>query len=84
MPGNIGSSLDPFTGIKKSTVARGTKCEEVAQNLNKIQEVHFKVDKGAVRDRYNLLSKELRTKLKIEEEESGIETDMTEAEWKSH
>lgn len=72
--------VDPFTGTKKSTVARGTKWEEVAQNLNKIQEVYFKVDKRAVRDRYNLLSKELRTKLKTEERESGIETDMTEVE----
>ena len=68
--------VDPFTGTKKSTVARGTKWEEVAQNLNKIQEVHFKVDKRAVRDRYNLLSKELRTKLKKEERESGIETEV--------
>ena len=48
---------------------------------NKIQEVHFKVDKRAVRDRYNLLSKELRTKLKKEERESGIETDMTVVEF---
>jgi len=72
--------VDPFTGTNKSTVARGTKWEEVAQNLNKIQEVYFKVYKRAVRDRYNLLSKELRTKLKTEERESGIETDMTEVE----
>jgi len=61
--------VDPFTGTKKSTVARGTKREGVAQNLNKIQEVYFKVDKRAVHDRYNLLSKELRTKLKTEERE---------------
>lgn len=27
---------DPFTGTRKSTVARGTKWEEVADNLNKI------------------------------------------------
>ena len=44
--------------------------EEVAENLNKIQQVYFKVDKRAVRDRYNLLSKELRNKLKIEEKGS--------------
>jgi len=61
-------------------VARGTKWEEVAQNLIKIQEVYFNVDKRAVRDRYNLLSKELRTELKKEERETGIETDMTEVE----
>ena len=72
--------VDPFTGTKKGTVARGTRWEEVAENLNKIQQIYFKVDKRAVRDRYNLLSKELRNKLKREEKESGIETDMTEIE----
>ncbi|KAL9971119.1 hypothetical protein ACROYT_G023606 [Oculina patagonica] len=71
---------DPFTGTRKSTVARGTKWEEVADNLNKIKEIYFKVDKRAVRDRYNLLSRELRKKLNREEKESGIETDMTEVE----
>ncbi|XP_068681284.1 mRNA export factor GLE1-like [Montipora foliosa] len=72
--------IDPFTGTKKGMVARGTRWEEVAENLNKIQQIYFKVDKRAVRDRYNLLSKELRNKLKREEKESGIETDMTEVE----
>lgn len=47
--------VDPFTGTKKGTVARGTRWEEVAENLNKIQQIYFKVDKRAVRDRYNLL-----------------------------
>ena len=72
--------VDPFTGTKKGTVARGTKWEEVAENLNKIEQVCFKVYKRAVRDRYNLLSRELRNKLKREKKESGIETDMTEVE----
>ena len=72
--------VDPFTGTKKGTVAKGTKWEEVAENSNKIEQVYFKVDKRAVRDRYNLLSRELRNKLKREEKESGIETDMTEVE----
>ena len=48
--------LDPFTATKKGTVARGTKWEEVAENLNKIQQVYSKVDKRAVRDRYNQLA----------------------------
>ena len=47
--------VDPFTRTNKGTVARGTKWEEVAENLNKIQQVYFKVDKRAFRDRYNLL-----------------------------
>ena len=38
------------------------------------------MNKWAGRDRYNLLSKELRNKLKREEKENGIETDMTEVE----
>ena len=74
--------VDPFTWTKRGTVARGTcgKWEEVAENLNKIQQVYFKVDKRAVRDRYNLRSKDLRNKLKREEKESGMETAMTEVE----
>ena len=61
-------------------MARGTKWEEVAENVNKIKQIYFKVDKRAVRDRYNLLAKELRKKLKREKKESGVETDMTEVE----
>ena len=38
----------------------------VAENLNKIQRVYFEVDKRAGRDRYNLLSKELRNKHQAE------------------
>lgn len=71
--------VDPFTGTKKSTVARGTKWEQVAENLNKIQQVYFKVDKRAVRDRFNICSKDLRNKL-IEKKESAIETDMPDVE----
>ena len=48
--------VDLFTGTKKGTVARGTKWEEVAENLNKIQQVYFKFDQRAVRDYYNLLA----------------------------
>ena len=49
--------------------------ERKPENMNWLDAVYFKVDKGAVRDRYNL-AKELRTKLKKEEKASGIETDM--------
>ena len=78
--------VDPFTGTKKGTVARGTKWKEVAENLKKIQQGYSKVDKRAVRDRYNLLSKEQKNwknwknKLKREEKEIGIETDIKEFE----
>ena len=55
--------LSIFSGTKRSTVARGAKWEKVAENLNKQQDVFFKVDKRAVRDRYNNLSRELRKKI---------------------
>ena len=63
--------VDPFTGTKKSPVARGKKREEVAENLNQIEAVYFTVDKRAVRDRYNLLARELKTKSKKEEKKTG-------------
>ena len=40
----------------------------------------FKVDKRAVRDRYNNLARELRKKIKNGEKASGIETEMTNLE----
>ena len=58
--------VDPFTGTKKGTVTRGTKWKEVAENLKKIQQGYFKVDKRAVRDRYNLLTKEQKKTEKTE------------------
>ena len=60
--------VDPFTGTKKGTVARGTKWKEVAENLKKIQQGYFKVDKRAVRDRYNLLSKEQKKLKKLKKQ----------------
>ena len=45
-------------------------------NMNRIDAVYFKVNKRAVRDRYNPLARELRSKLKKEEKASGIETEM--------
>ena len=57
-------AVDVFSGTKRSTVARGAKWEKVAENLNKQQDVFFKVDKRAVRDRHNNLSRELTKKIK--------------------
>ena len=73
-------AVDVFSGTKRSTVARGAKWEKVAENLNKQQDVFFKVDKRALRNRYNNLSRELRKKIKNEEKASGIETEMTNLE----
>ena len=72
--------VNVFCGTKRSTVARGAKWEKVAENLNKLQDVYFKVDKRAVRDRYNNLARDLRKKIKNEEKASGIETEMTNLE----
>ena len=63
-----------ITGTKKSTVARERKekkRKEVAENLNQIEAVYFTVDKRAVRDRYNLLARELKTKSKKEGKKTG-------------
>ena len=57
-------AVDVFSGTKRTTVARGAKWEKVAENLNKQQDMFFKVDKRAVRDRYNNLSRELTKKIK--------------------
>ena len=54
--------VNVFCGTKRSTVARGAKWEKVAENLNKLQDVYVKVDKRAVRDRYNNLARDLRKK----------------------
>ena len=66
-------AVDPFTRTKKGTVQRGAKWKEVVDNLMAIDSPKFKVHVKAVRDRYNLISRKLREKLK-EERASGIET----------
>ena len=38
--------VDPFTGTKKGTVARGTKWKEVAENLKKFSKVTLKLTSG--------------------------------------
>jgi hypothetical protein len=74
--------IDPFTDTKKGTVQRSAKWSDIANALTTIQlsENPFRVDKRAVRDRYNLLADRLRRKLKVEAKASGIETQMTECE----
>lgn len=72
--------VNPFSGTKQRTVQRGAKWELIAGNLNKIQDIYFKVSQRSVRDRYNLLAKQLRAKLHKEESASGIVPDMSEVE----
>lgn len=73
-------TVDPFTGTKKGTQARGSKWKEIVNYLTNIENPTFKVDVRAVRDRYQLLAGRLRKKLSDEKRASGIETDMTETE----
>ncbi len=72
--------VDVFTGTKKGTVKRSEKWGEVVENLSAVRCLHFKVDKLAVRDRYNLLHSTYQRKLKKEETASGVAVEMTEVE----
>lgn len=72
--------VDVFNGTKKGTVKRSAKWSEVVEHLSTVEEISFKVDNRAVRDRYNLLSTNYRRKLKKEEKASGIEVEMNEVE----
>ena len=73
-------AVNVFCGTKRSTVARGAKWEKVAENLNNLNHVYFKVDKRGVRDRYNILARDLRRKNRDEEKASGIDTELTDLE----
>jgi hypothetical protein len=66
------NAVDVFTGTKKGTVKRSEKWGEVVENLSAVECLHFKVDKQAVRDRYNLLQSIYRRRLKKEEKASGM------------
>lgn len=72
--------VDVFTGTKKGTVKRSEKWAEVVENLSAVECLHFKVDKRAVRDRYNLLQSTYQRKLKKEEKASGVAVEMSEVE----
>ena len=72
--------VDVFNGTRKGTVKRSAKWSQVVENLSDIEEMEFKVDNRAVRDRYNLLATNLRRKLKKEEKASGIAVEMSQVE----
>ena len=71
--------LEPFK-YKKGSIPRGQICKKIANNLNGLKLPRFKVSKRAVRERYTLLSKKFKAKIKDEEKASGIECDLTEVE----
>ena len=66
--------------FKKGSVARGERCESIAEKLNEVKTLSFHLkDKRAVRDRWVLLQKMYKAKRHQEETASGISVDnMTE------
>ena len=60
--------------FKKGSVQRGERWEEITDNLNHISDPSLK-DKRAVRDRWALLRKKYKSKLREEEAGSGISPD---------
>ena len=57
---------------------RGQAWESLADNLNSIPSIKFRVTARSVRDRYNLLTKRMQAKLKFEEKASGIDVKTSE------
>ena len=71
----------PFAGTKRGTVQRGRKWNEIAEQLLQVEAPKFKVDQRGVRERYALLAKAYRKKIREEERSSGISTpELTEVE----
>ena len=65
---------NPFANTKRGTVQRGRKWNEIAKHLSNVQTPRFKVDQRSVRERYSLIAKTYRKKIREEERASGINT----------
>ena len=71
----------PFAGTKRGTVQRGRKWNEISERLLQVETPKFKVGQRGVRERYGLLAKAYRRKIREEERASGISTpELTEVE----
>ena len=64
----------PFANTKRGTVQRGRKWSEIAEHLLNVETPRFKVDQRSVRERYSLLAKTCRKKIREQEGASGIST----------
>ena len=64
----------PFANTKCGTVQRGCDGNEIAEHLPNVQTPRFKVDQRGVRERYSLIAKTNRKKIREEEWASGIST----------
>ena len=59
---------------------RGQAWEAVAENLSAMPSLKFRVTAQSVGDRYNLLTKRMQAKLKMEEKSSGIYVETSEVD----
>ena len=65
----------PLTNTKRGNAQRGGIWNEIAEHLlKKVETPRFKVDQRGVRERYSLLAKTHRKKIREEEGASGIST----------
>ena len=68
--------ISDLLSYKKGSVQRGEKWEEIADKLNQFHDPRFSLkDKRAVRDRWALLQKKYKNKIREEEAASGISPD---------
>ena len=63
--------MEPYK-FKKGNIERGNVWTAIANNLNSVEEIKFRVKQRSVRERYDLLYSRFRTKLAQEEKASGI------------
>ena len=68
---------EPYRFKMRST-ERGQAWESIAENLNAMPSLKFRVTARSVRDRYNLLTKRMQAKLKMEEKSTGIDVETSE------
>ena len=54
----------PFAGTKCGTVQRGRKWSKISERLLQVEAPKFKVDQRGVRERYGLLAKAYRRKIR--------------------
>ena len=68
---------EPFN-FKPRNSERGKVWEAIAQRLNAIDQLKFRVSARAVRDRYSLLTAKQAKKLRDEEKASGVHVEISE------
>ena len=64
--------VEPYQ-YKQGTIRRGEAWSQIAEIVNSIDEPKFRVNQRAVRDRYTLLEKTFKRKMREEEKASGVD-----------